>query len=122
MNLLKTKKKIGEHAEIAAKTYLLQQGLIYLESNYRSRMGEIDLIMQTSRGVLVFVEVRQRASRLYGGALQSVTRKKQEKLLRTASTYLMKYPNRGKQGVRFDVVALDGDPPHITWVQQAFEE
>lgn len=112
----------GHWAEYYARRYLVQQGLIWLASNYRSRVGEIDLVMQTQAGVLVFVEVRQRTSNMFGGAVQSVTRSKQEKLLRTASHYLMSHPNEGHQGIRFDVLALDGHPPSVTWIKQAFEE
>ncbi|MDF1677727.1 MAG: YraN family protein [Legionellaceae bacterium] len=112
----------GKEAEMYARRYLIKQGLKWLTSNYRCRLGEIDLIMQSVTGVLVFVEVRLRTSSTFGGALQSVTRAKQQKLLKTASYYLMAHPTLGCLGVRFDVLALDGNPPSITWIQQAFEE
>ncbi len=112
----------GREAEIYARRYLIGQGLQWLASNYRCRLGEIDLIMKSVTGVLVFVEVRRRTSSTFGGALQSVTRSKQQKLLKAASYYLMAHPMLGHRGVRFDVLALDGNPPRVTWIQQAFEE
>jgi putative endonuclease len=122
--LIKQKTAIekGEQAEVDAKQYLIEQGLIWLTSNYRSRAGEIDLVMQSICGTLVFVEVRQRGGAAFGGAAASVTRCKQEKLMKTASYYLMTHPHQGNQGVRFDVLALDGHPPRVTWIKQAFEE
>ncbi len=118
----KTAIEKGNQAEAYAKKYLIKQGLVWLKSNYRTRAGEIDLIMQSTSGELVFVEVRRRASSAFGGALGSVTRQKQEKLIRAASYYLMTHPNQGHQGVRFDVFALDGNPPCVTWIKQAFGE
>ncbi len=112
----------GQQAERFARRYLIKQGLSWLTSNYRTHTGEIDLIMQSAHGVLVFVEVRQRVSSAFGGALASVTRRKQEKLIKAASYYLMAHPNQGHQGIRFDVLALDGNPPRVTWIKQAFEE
>ncbi len=112
----------GIDAESYAKKYLIKQGLTWLESNYRCRVGEIDLVMQDSVGVLVFVEVRLRTSSAFGGAAFSVTRQKQTKLMKTASHYLMTHANQGEAGVRFDVLALDGNPPRVTWIKCAFEE
>ena len=120
--MIQTTVEKGQQAEQYARRYLTKQGLTWLASNYRSRVGEIDLIMQSACGVLVFVEVRQRVSGDFGGALASVTRHKQEKLIKEASYYLMMHPREGHQGVRFDVVALDGNPPRVTWIKQAFEE
>ena len=52
----------------------------------------------------------------------SLARRKQDKLIKAASYYLMMHPREGHQGVRFDVLALDGNPPRVTWIKQAFEE
>lgn len=119
---LKTVLNQGQQAENYAKNYLMKQGLTWLTSNYRTHAGEIDLIMQDMSGVLIFVEVRQRTSCHFGGAAASVTRRKQEKLIKAASYYLMTHPTKGNQGIRFDVLALDGKPPCVTWIKQAFEE
>ncbi len=54
------------------------KGLHWVESNYRCRMGEIDLIMK-DKEYLVFVEVRSRVSDIFGGALQSIDYKKKAK-------------------------------------------
>ncbi|MDP1996955.1 MAG: YraN family protein, partial [Gallionella sp.] len=61
----------GAQAEQHAARYLQQQGLKPVAQNYRSRFGEIDLIMQDG-ATLVFVEVRLRRSANFGGAAASI--------------------------------------------------
>ena len=109
----------GLKAEEFAYQYLLQQGLCLVTRNFHSRFGEIDLIfMQDS--LLIFVEVRQRKSAAFGGALASVTYKKQQKLLRTAEFFLQKQPQFKRNNCRFDVIAIDGVPFKLHWVKNAF--
>ena len=111
--------KIGFLAEQQARDYLTSQGLAWLESNYRCRMGEIDLIMRDG-DYLVFVEVRARRSNSFGGAAASITYSKQQKLLKTASLYLVEKKWQDKLAARFDVLSLDGTPSSITWIKNAF--
>lgn len=111
--------KIGFAAEEHARSYLSAQGLRWVISNYSCRLGEIDLIMY-DKDCLVFIEVRARASSAYGDAAQSVTRSKQQKLIRTATLYLQTKKLYDKQPSRFDVLSLDGVPPRITWIKNAF--
>lgn len=110
---------IGLAAEELAKNYLTTQGLTWVASNYRCRLGEIDLIMHDKTD-LVFVEVRARTSNEFGGAITSITHSKRQKLIRTASLYLQTTRLYDKLPCRFDVVSLDGSPPQITWIQHAF--
>uniref|UniRef100_UPI00261D453A YraN family protein n=2 Tax=Nitrosomonas TaxID=914 RepID=UPI00261D453A len=77
----------GSDAEQRAAIFLQQQKLTLLESNYRCRFGEIDLIMQEGNTV-VFVEVRMRSGNRFGGAAASITTAKQLKLIRAARHYL----------------------------------
>jgi hypothetical protein len=62
----------GSHAEERALQHLLARGLRLRERNFRTRAGEIDLIMQQG-DALVFVEVRYRRSRDFGSAVETVT-------------------------------------------------
>ncbi len=112
--------KIGFDAEDQARDYLTIQGLTWISSNYRCRLGEIDLIMR-DYDHLVFIEVRARSTIAFGGAAASVTYSKQQKLIKTASYYLQAFKLQDKQPSRFDVVSLDGVPPRITWIKNAFE-
>lgn len=108
----------GQAAEIIAAQYLDAQGLKLIARNYRSRFGEIDLIMQDGTS-LVFVEVRLRKSKLFGGAEESITASKQHKIVITAEYYLQQH---GNQNCRFDVILMDKeDAQNVTWIKNAFE-
>ena len=110
----------GSDAEQIASAYLLRQGLVMKERNYRCRFGEIDLIMSEGQQ-LVFVEVRMRASDAFGGAAGSITAAKRAKLLRTARHYLSGLGN--EPACRFDAVLISGDHnPVIDWIRNAFGE
>ncbi len=110
---------IGFAAEERAKDYLTAHGLRWVTSNYRCRLGEIDLIMRDKTD-LVFVEVRARTSNAFGGAIASITHSKRQKLIRTALLYLQTTKLHDKLPCRFDVVSLDGAPSQITWIKHAF--
>ena len=99
--------------------YLLAQGLIWKARNYRARMGEIDLIMADNTH-LVFVEVRARAGDAYGTALESVTISKQRKIMKVAAYYLQSHRLWDHHPCRFDVVTVQGTPPTIDWIPNAF--
>lgn len=110
----------GAEYEDAALRFLQNQGLRLVARNYRCRGGEIDLIMQQD-DYLVFVEVRFRAGRSYGGAAASVTRTKQQKIRMTASHYLQTHGfNESQQACRFDVVAYEGSE-QCQWYINAFQ-
>lgn len=112
----------GRHAEQQALHYLQGRGLRLLERNFRSRYGEIDLIMREA-DCLVFIEVRYRRRRDYGGAAASVDGNKQARLVSTALYYLQRHPGSAQQPTRFDVVALTelDDTNNIEWIRDAFQ-
>jgi len=113
----RTAKQIaGDAAERQALHYLQRQGLTLLTCNFRCKGGEIDLVMQ-ERGTLVFVEVRKRADRRYGGAAASVTPRKQARLIIAAQVFLQRY--RTPPPCRFDVIAIDG--AEIDWLKNAID-
>ena len=89
--------------------------------NYRCRRGEIDLVMRDADG-LVFVEVRRRRSRGFGGGLGSVDARKRARLVAAAEHYLVMHRIGDDLPCRFDVVAIDGPPGRTTleWVCDAF--
>ena len=74
-------------------------------------------------GTLVFVEVRRRSSRAFGGGLESVGAAKRARLVAAAEHYLMMHRIGDDRSCRFDVVAIDGRTPHTTieWVRDAFD-
>lgn len=112
--------KKGDQAERLAEQHLRQQGLKTLSRNYHCRAGEVDIIMQQD-DVIVFVEVRYRRQSRHGSAAESVTRSKQQKLIHAASHYLSRYHLHNRP-CRFDVVAISGSTPEITWITDAFRQ
>ena len=112
----------GAAAETAAADYLQAQGLVVLARNLRCRAGELDLVCLDS-GVIVIVEVRRRATSDFGGALASVTPRKQRKLIRATQYYWQRRPAWRARLLRFDVVAVQGRPDGthgIEWIRDAF--
>lgn len=113
---LSDKQRQGQRWEEQARSHLERHGLVLVEANYRCKGGEIDLIMRDGDS-LVFVEVRQRADRSYGGAATSITRTKRRRLTVAAQFYLLRY--RAVPPCRFDVVAIDGGA--LEWLRNAIE-
>ncbi|MDF7660107.1 YraN family protein [Erwiniaceae bacterium L1_54_6] len=112
------RQRIGAEQEQQARRYLERAGLRWVASNVRYRIGELDLIMQDG-DCWVFVEVRYRRDARFGGAAASVTRQKQQKLLRAAALWLL-----GRNGsfatvnCRFDIIAITGH--ELEWLPDAF--
>ena len=106
----------GSHGEDAAERYLARRGHAIVERNYRTRLGEIDLITREG-DVLVFVEVRLRTSGDFGGARESITPHKQRRIIAAARQYLMRFAR--VPPCRFDVVCLEGEEP--SWIRGAFD-
>lgn len=112
----------GTAAERFARQWLCSQGLKCIESNFRCKAGELDLIL-IDRDCLVIAEVRYRSSDSHGGALASVTRPKQRRIIRATLFWLKAHPALVAMPLRFDVLALDG-PLHslqVTWCKRAFD-
>lgn len=112
----------GQAWEDLACSHLRAAGLELLARNFRTRFGELDLVMAQA-GVLVFVEVRYRARSDYGGAAASVTRHKQQRLVVAAEQFRQQHPDLADLPCRFDVVAISGRPPapRIDWHRAAFD-
>lgn len=110
----------GAQAEQVAARWLQQQGLTLVQTNYRCRFGEIDLILREGE-VLVFAEVRLRSNRDFGGAAASIDIHKQAKLIRTAQHYLGTLSHIPR--CRFDALLLDTPDGSggIEWLKNAFE-
>lgn len=110
----------GFLAEQKACHYLEKHGLCLVEKNYQTRCGEIDLIMR-DESYYVFIEVRARQSNRFGGALASISKHKQQKIIKTAMYYLQKNKLQEKFPIRFDVVSLQGSTNELLWIPNAFD-
>jgi putative endonuclease len=107
-----SKQRSGDAAEQQALLHLQAQGLQLLQRSFLCKGGEIDLIMRDDKHV-VFVEVRQRSSKQFGGALASITPSKQKRLVHAAQVYLKDM--KPLPACRFDVVAIEGE--ELIWLQ-----
>ena len=113
--------KFGERGENLAVWYLKKSGYKIIEQNYRSQLGEIDIIAREKK-TIVFVEVKSRRSIRYGSPKWAVTKKKQRKISMVALHYL-KATKQTDVKARFDVVAIMSnlDEPRVEIVKNAFE-
>jgi len=115
--------KLGNWGEDLAHRMLREKGYAILDTNYRCRWGEIDIVAQEGDEI-VFVEVRTRSSSVYGSPEESVTRAKVRRLVATALDYLQ---TQGGALVswRIDLVAVrtsrTGNSPRIDHLRHAVQ-
>ena len=114
----------GAWGEALAAEYLRKKRYRLVAAGYRSRFGEIDLIVENKK-FLVCVEVKLRKSSSFAQAMEYVDRHKQDRLRTTASLYLSMNPT--KLQPRFDVVEIyapegsDTAKPEILHLEDAFQ-
>lgn len=113
---------LGARGERSAERYLLKRGCTVVHRGYRDDFGEIDLVAIDDRTV-VFVEVKTRTSDYAGNPMDAVDENKQEKICRTALSYLKRY-HLTECRVRFDVVSIvwptTRQSPQIEHIRNAF--
>jgi len=118
-----TARERGKWGEKQALEYLKGKGYIEVKEGFRTRFGEIDLIVENSE-YLVFAEVKLRKSSAFAYAREFVGREKQRKITATANLWLASH--KTKLQPRFDVVevyAPDGEgteSPEIVHIENAF--
>jgi putative endonuclease len=100
---MEDKRQIGFQKEKVAAEFLKQNGYKIIETNFKAKCGEIDIIAKDKRG-LSFVEVKYRKNTNYTRPIEAVTPKKQKKIIKTAIRYLSK--NNIKSDFRFDIVSI----------------
>ena len=112
--------KLGQRGEWLAVEFLKKTGYKIIKQNYKTRIGEIDIIADDG-GTLVFVEVKTRESIAYGMPFEAVTRYKKRKIANVALLYLKKI--KEVPPCRFDVVSIyyDNGSPEFELIKDAFE-
>jgi len=115
------RQRLGSAGESLACEALEQLGYIAIERNYRSRFGEIDLIMKDA-DTIVFVEVKTKTSSDFGDPVDEVTPQKQRQIASMGEEYHA-YQCRPDTPCRFDVVSihLDDGRQRIEVFQNAFD-
>jgi len=119
--MLNQRQKFGEKGETLAAKYLKKRGYKIIEQNYRTPLGEIDIIAK-EKNTIVFVEVKSRRSIRFGSPKWAVTPKKQRKISMVALHYL-KTTKQTTDKARFDVVSIlsNKDDPQIDIIKNAFD-
>ena len=114
--------RLGAQGERIAAAHLELRGLVAEARNYRTRFGEIDIVARDGEET-VFVEVRTKRSVDYGTPEESLTLRKQARLVKAAQEYLAER-GRATSPWRVDLVAItlqpDG-PAHISHIESAVE-
>ena len=99
------RRRLGAHGERLACAHLTERGYALLERNFRTRHGELDVVVRDGR-FLVFCEIKTRASDRYGPPQAAVGRVKQRRLRILAVEWLAAHERHG--AIRFDVAAITG--------------
>jgi putative endonuclease len=112
---------LGAEGEAEAVRYLKKKGYRVIERNYRTPLGEIDIIAR-DEDILVFIEVKTRASDCYGLPFEAVDRVKRRKIRNLALLYLKR--QKREVQARFDVISITQLPDgrrEIDHIEDAFE-
>ena len=112
----------GKNGEDLAVSCLLKQGYKIIERNYKTKLGEIDIIADC-RGCICFVEVRAKNSLSFGAPEETIIKRKQLQISKAALLYIKKYKLQDKS-CRFDVVSVEGvdkSRPEVRLIENAFE-
>jgi putative endonuclease len=98
------RRALGASGEDLVAAWYLEHGYELVERNWRSRAGELDLIVRRGR-TFVFCEVKTRTSAAFGAPVEAVTRDKQVRLRHLAAQWLEESPMRPTE-IRFDVASV----------------
>ena len=111
---------LGQKGEALAVSFLRKKGYRIKVCNYKTRIGEIDIIAADG-DVLVFVEVKTRESLEYGHPFEAVNARKRKKIASVAMLYLKKFDDLPP--CRFDVVSIhiNNGKPECELIKDAFE-
>ncbi len=119
--MVDTRKKLGSRGEKIAAKFLRKQGYQIIEKNYRSRLGEIDIVAKEDESI-VFVEVKTRRSTDFGLPEEALSYDKRRRLSKLALGYLA-HRRIKDTNCRFDMVSILMDTKkvkHIKLIKNAF--
>ena len=109
------RQSLGRQGEWDAADRALKQGYALIRRNYRPSYGEIDLILRSPEGELVFAEVKSRTSTLFGYPESAVDSRKRRHIIRSAVQYLQEnYPDDEDIPWRIDSIAIIYAPDRKT--------
>ena len=99
-------KTVGNNGEQQASNYLKDKGYSVIERNWRTRSGEIDIIVYKDC-TIVFVEVKTLPNGTIDMIQKELNRQKQKRILKTAKCFLLKHRQYSNSYIRFDVIVID---------------
>lgn len=111
------KRQIGNLYENKARKYLSNNGYVILEQNYRTKIGEIDIIAKND-DYLCFIEVKYRDEKSLAIGLYAVDKAKQKTIYNVAKMYMIDNKIDDDTACRFDVISVDGSD--IELIKNAF--
>jgi len=116
-----TRIDIGKRGETLAISFLKKNGYRIIESNFRCRYGEIDIVAQDGKTV-AFIEVKTKTSNRFGSPTQAIDSRKQRQVSKTALAYISQ-KRLTNYSARFDVVGINikGSNSEIELIKNAFE-
>ena len=120
--LLSDRKLLGRWGERHCEKFLKNQGYAFVARNFACKSGEVDLVMCSDEGALVFVEVKTRRSEEFAPAQDAVNYKKRKKMASTARSFVNQYKLKGRL-MRFDVMAVvlgEKGPVEVRHYKNAF--
>lgn len=106
----------GDIGEFEAQKFLKNLGMKILGTNYKNKIGEIDIVA-LDKNVIVFIEVKRRETLAFGRPVEAVDYRKQQKIKKIAEMYLI-FKKKPYADVRFDVIEIVGD--QINYIKNAF--
>lgn len=118
------KKELGKHGEEIAVKHIKEEGYSLIQTNFRCRLGEIDIIAKDG-DYLVFIEVKTRSNYNYGFPAEAINAKKKGTIIKTAQSYLS-LKGLKNIDIRFDVIEVIIDnknckePENVKLIKNAF--
>ena len=99
-------KKLGDWGEELARKYYADRGYEFVTANWRKRFAEIDLIMKKENN-LVFIEVKTRTKKLFGGGELAVDYRKRQKLFAAVEVFMQENPEYENYFPQLDVLVVE---------------
>lgn len=118
----KTSRQIGDEGEDLAAAYLESKGYTILERNYHFQHAEVDLVAYDNESYIVFVEVKKRATNIFGEPEEHINKTKMKNIYKAAEAWIYERKMDGAP-VRFDVISIvqsGNESPAITHYEHAF--
>lgn len=111
--------QLGKEGEALAADYLIRNGYILLDTNWKFEKNEIDIVASKD-GLVVIVEVKSRQTSRHGDPSEAITTAKQKRLIEAADHYLEQLSYEAE--VRFDIITVvfGEDEVKLAHTEEAF--